>query len=56
MSSYPTNLTNSQWQFIEKRIDEKRKRRYNLRLIRDAFLYLVKTGCQWSMLRFDFPH
>jgi putative transposase len=56
MSNYPTNLTNSQWQFIEKILNDKRKRQHNLRTIWDAILYLVKTGCQWRMLPNDFPH
>jgi putative transposase len=55
MTSYPTNLSNSQWQVISKHLDVQRSRKYNLREIINAILYLVKTGCQWRMLPGDFP-
>ena len=32
-----------------------RKRKYDLRTIWNAIMYLVKTGCQWRMLPNDFP-
>lgn len=54
--NYPTDLTDIQWQFIEKILDDKRKRQHDLRIIWNAILYLVKTGCQWRMLPRDFPH
>ena len=56
MKTYPTDLTDKQWQFIEKILNDKRKRRHNLRTIWNAIFYLVKTGCQWRMLPNDFPH
>jgi len=56
MKTYPTDLTEKQWQFIEKILNDKRKRQHNLRTIWNAILYLVKTGCQWRMLPNDFPH
>ena len=55
MTSYPTNVSNSQWQFISKFLDVKRNRKYSLREILNAILYVVKTGCQWRMLPSDFP-
>ena len=55
MTNYPTNVTDSQWQVIEKFLDAGRKRKYELREIINAVLYLVKTGCQWRMLPKDFP-
>jgi putative transposase len=55
MTDYPTNVTNNQWQVIEKFLDTSRKRKYELREIINAILYLVKTGCQWRMLPKDFP-
>lgn len=54
MYTYPTNLTEYQWQIIEKIIDNKRKRKRSLRKILDALFYLLKTGCQWRMLPKDF--
>ena len=55
MTSYPTNVSNSQWQFISKFLDVKRNRKYSLREVLNAILYIVKTGCQWRMLPSDFP-
>jgi putative transposase len=55
MTNYPTNVSNSQWQIISKFLDTKRNRKYDLREITNAILYLVKTGCQWRMLPGDFP-
>lgn len=54
-NSYPTNLTDNQWQVIEKVINpQERTRKYPLREIMDAILYINKTGCQWRMLPLDF--
>lgn len=55
MTNYPTNVSNSQWQVIEQYLNSQRKRKYALREIVNAILYLVKTGCQWRMLPADFP-
>ncbi len=55
MTNYPTNVSNSQWQIISKSLNVERNRKYNLREIVNAILYLVKTGCQWRMLPGDFP-
>ena len=53
---YSTDLSNTQWQFIKKSIHiVDRKRKYDLRRIWDGINYLVKTGCQWRMLPFNFP-
>jgi putative transposase len=56
MADYPTNLTESQWQILEKFLNDKRKRVHNLRDIWNALLYLVKSGCQWRLLPSDFAH
>mgnify|MGYP001768598256 CR=1 FL=1 len=50
MKSYPTNLTDSQWQCIEKILNDKRKRKVCLRVVWNGILYLVRSGCQWRML------
>ena len=52
---YPTDLTDSQWQILEKELNDHRKRKHSLRSIWDALFYLSKTGCQWRMLPLDFP-
>lgn len=55
MEQYSTNLTDKQWQFIEKNLNtHKRRREYSIRGIFDAILYLLKTGCQWRMLPTNF--
>jgi len=55
MTNYSTNVSNSQWQIISNFLDVERNRKYELREIVNAILYLVKTGCQWRMLPGDFP-
>ena len=54
MKEYPSNMTESQWQIIEKIVKDHRKRKHKLRAIFDAIFYLLKTGCQWRMLPRDF--
>lgn len=55
MKMYSTNLTDNQWQVIEKIINaQERKRKHSLRGIMDAILYIIRTGCQWRMLPGDF--
>jgi putative transposase len=59
---YETDLTDSAWEVIEpfflpKSRNEKRgrHRKYKVRLIIDAILYVVKNGCTWRCLPNDFP-
>ena len=54
MTNYPTNVSDNQWQIISKYLDLDRNRKYDLREVVNAILYLVKTGCQWRMLPGDF--
>ena len=55
MERYSTNLTDKQWQVIEKIVNpQERKRKHSLRNIMNAILYLLKTGCQWRMIPKDF--
>jgi len=52
---YPTDLSETQWQFIKKTLMlDDRKRKHSLRSIWDAISCLVKTGCQWRMLPANF--
>ena len=55
MTNYPTKVSDGQWQVISNFSDTKRARKYELREVVNAVLYLVKTGCQWRMLPGDFP-
>ncbi|RZK24782.1 MAG: transposase [Hymenobacter sp.] len=43
-------LTDSQWQVMEPLLPTQRKRRYSLRQMLDAMLYICRTGCQWRNL------
>lgn len=54
MTTYPTNVSDSGWQIISKYLDVDRNRKFDLREIVNAILYVVKTGCQWRMLPRDF--
>jgi putative transposase len=55
MRHYPSDLTNSQWQVIKSLIDNGRKRKYSIRKVMDAILYVTKSGCQWRMLPEQYP-
>lgn len=60
---YPSDLTDIQWAQLEpllrpdrgKRHAGGRPRKYELRRVVDALLYVVKTGCQWRQLPANFP-
>ena len=60
---YPSDLTDKQWSRLEPLLNETRgerhaggrPRKYELRRVVDALLYVVKTGCQWRQLPVDFP-
>ena len=53
--AYPTDMSDSQWQYIKIVLADDRKRKHSLRVIVNAIFYVVKTGCQWRMLPTDFP-
>src|SRR3954467_9707288 len=55
MKKYPTTITDSQWKVIKNFLNIKRKRKHSLRRMLNAIFYLLKTGCQWSMLPHNFP-
>lgn len=54
---YQTHLTEGQWYYINNAFFENdcRHRKYSLRSIFEAVLYLLVSGCQWRMLPKDFP-
>jgi transposase len=60
---YPSDLSDGQWARLEpllkaprgNRHGGGRPRKYALRRVVDALLYVVKTGCQWRQLPTDFP-
>ena len=57
---YPSDLTDLQWDNIEHLFPSPqslagRKRKYSLRDLFEAMLYLSRSGCSWRMLPHDFP-
>ena len=57
ISFYQIHLTEGQWSYINKVFFENdyRHRKYSLRSIFEAILYLLVNGCQWRMLPHDLP-
>jgi len=53
--SYPSDLTDKQWEEIKPLFSGMRKCKWPKRELVDAVLYFVKTGCQWRHLPHDFP-
>ena len=60
---YASDLTDAQWARLEPLLKQARgqrhaggrPRKYALRRVVDAVLYVVKTGCQWRQLPENFP-
>lgn len=53
--SYPTDLTDEQWELIAPHFSKQRRYKWEKRELINAVLYITKTGCQWRMLPNDFP-
>ena len=56
---YPSDLTNRQWQSIFRLLpprSRRGRRPIDRRLIINAILYVVRSGCQWRMLPKCFPN
>jgi transposase len=60
-ASYPSDLTDAQWQVIEPYLPARapggrgRPRIWPLRVITEAILYVDRAGCAWRYLPADFP-
>jgi len=57
---YPTDLTDGQWSLLAPLLERAhpgwgRPRKYALREVVNALLYLLKNGCTWRSLPHDFP-
>lgn len=56
---YPTDLTDAQWQRIDRRVPKPkpggRPARYSRRDIINAILYQTRNGCVWRALPHDLP-
>lgn len=56
---YPSDLSNEQWRIIQKLLPPRSRRGrppIDRRRVIDAILYLVRSGCQWRMLPWEFPN
>jgi len=56
--SYPDDLTNQKWKCIRDRVEAKENktgRLHERREILNAIFYLLRTGCSWRHLPYDFP-
>ena len=53
--TYPTELTDAQWQLIEPLFSKTRTYKWSKRELTNAVLYLVDSGCKWRQLPHDFP-
>lgn len=55
MKTHFTELSDSQWQFMEKILDDQRKRKHSLRTIINAIFFITHTGVQWRNLDSKYP-
>ena len=59
-SSYPTDLTDPEWEAVRQFIPPSRPvgagRRTSMRAVVNAVFYRRRSGCPWRMLPHDFPH
>ena len=59
MLSYPSDVTDLEWQILEPLIPKAKKggrhRTTNMRGVINGIFYVLKSGCQWSMLPHDLP-
>lgn len=57
---YPSDLTDAQWRLIAPLLPAAkpggRPRKYEMREVMDALLYIDREGCSWRALPHDFPH
>lgn len=60
---YPPDLSDKAWQALipflpsgKKKVDGPGRPPLALRAVVNAILYVMRTGCQWSMLPNDYPH
>ena len=53
--AYPTDLTDKQWEQLNKLLPHKRTAEALMREYIDGILYVIRTGCSWQMLPHDFP-
>jgi putative transposase len=54
MKTYPSDLIYNQLKVIKVLLENRRKRKYDLREIMNEILYITKSGCQWRILSKEF--
>jgi transposase len=55
MQTQFSELTDSQWQFIQEFLPLQRTRQHDLRVVMNAILWVVRTGAQWRNLDRKYP-
>ena len=59
MKAYQSDLTDQQWERLSRYLPQLPNRgrhlKWERRVLIDAILYVVYTGCQWRQLPHDFP-
>lgn len=50
MQTQQNELSDSQWEFIKESLNTQRQRKYNLRLVVNQILFVLRTGTQWRNL------
>ena len=59
MRNYPSNISREEFELIREELERARKRtrprKVDLYEVFCAILYVLKSGCEWDMLRSDFP-
>lgn len=56
--SYPTDLSDAEWALLEPWFPPARTgrpRKHSTRVMLNAILYVLRTGCQWRLLPRDLP-
>ena len=56
--TYPSDLSDEQWALVSPYFIRKKRtalRKYPIRTLLNAVLYLTKTGCQWRQLPDNYP-
>ena len=58
--AYPTDLTDSEWEHLEKLLPQRRdqrgaKARHDVRELLNAIFYVTRNGIVWAALPHDFP-
>lgn len=53
---YPSDLKDKQWEVIKHNFIQGNRAKYDKRILMNAVLYVIRSGCQWRLLPQDFPN